>query len=198
MADLDRFKELNDARGHSAGDAALAEVAEVLRREVREVDTAARIGGDEFAVLLPETDCVAAARSPPGGGRDRRPRARRGLAAGISLGVGVSDTDGTGMDDLMRRATPACTAPSATRAARRSLTRRFARAAAGTSRRMTQTWTFDGEAATGDIVVAYSEAGQELGRWALDEGAETPSVEAPGPTWRVEGRTDEAIPGSPA
>ena len=47
MADLDRFKQLNDERGHSAGDVALAEVAEVLRREVREVDTAARIGGDD-------------------------------------------------------------------------------------------------------------------------------------------------------
>ena len=63
---------------------------------------------------------------------------------------------------------------------------------------MTQTWTFDGEAATGDIVVAYDEAGQELGRWALDDD-DVPSVEAEAaPTWRVEGRTDEAIPGSPA
>ena len=105
MADLDRFKELNDHRGHSAGDVALAEVAEVLRREVREVDTAARIGGDEFAVLLPETDGDAAS------GIARRvedaieAHARAaGWPAGISLGVGVSDTDGTGIDDLMRRA----------------------------------------------------------------------------------------------
>ena len=64
---------------------------------------------------------------------------------------------------------------------------------------MTQTWTFDGEAATGDIVVAYDDAGQEIGRWALDDGIEEPTVEADAaPTWRVEGRTDEAIPGSPA
>ena len=96
---------LNDQRGHSAGDLALAEVAEVLRREVREVDTAARIGGDEFAVLLPETDGDAAARiAAPRRGRHRRARPRAGWPAGISLGVGVSDTDGTGVDDLMRRA----------------------------------------------------------------------------------------------
>ena len=105
MADLDRFKELNDARGHSAGDAALAEVAEVLRREVREVDTAARIGGDEFAVLLPETDCAAAAQIARRVEDAIDAHAREaGWPAGISLGVGVSDADGTGMDDLMRRA----------------------------------------------------------------------------------------------
>ena len=105
MADLDRFKELNDHRGHSAGDVALAEVAEVLRREVREVDTAARIGGDEFAVLLPETDGDAAARIARRveDAIDAHARAA-GWPAGISLGVGVSDTDGTGIDDLMRRA----------------------------------------------------------------------------------------------
>ena len=64
---------------------------------------------------------------------------------------------------------------------------------------MTQTWTFEGEATPGDIVVAYDDAGQEIGRWALDDGIEEPTVEADAaPTWRVEGRTDEAIPGSPA
>ncbi len=105
MADLDRFKELNDSRGHSAGDAALAEVAEVLRREVREVDTAARIGGDEFAVLLPETDCTAAVQIARRVEDAIDAHAREaGWPAGISLGVGVSDSDGTGMDDLMRHA----------------------------------------------------------------------------------------------
>jgi diguanylate cyclase (GGDEF)-like protein len=54
--DLDRFKEINDTHGHAAGDAVLAEFARRLRAEIREVDFAFRQGGEEFVVLLPETD----------------------------------------------------------------------------------------------------------------------------------------------
>src|SRR4051812_9005257 len=55
VLDLDHFKRLNDEQGHKAGDRALVEVAEVLREHARGVDVAARIGGDEFAVLLSDT-----------------------------------------------------------------------------------------------------------------------------------------------
>jgi diguanylate cyclase (GGDEF)-like protein len=58
--DLDRFKEVNDAHGHPAGDAVLAEVARRLRAEVREVDLLFRQGGEEFVLLLPETDLAGA------------------------------------------------------------------------------------------------------------------------------------------
>jgi len=54
IADLDRFKDLNDRYGHAAGDAALARFADVLARGLRKPDAAFRIGGDEFAVLLVE------------------------------------------------------------------------------------------------------------------------------------------------
>ncbi|WP_307793971.1 GGDEF domain-containing protein [Actinotalea soli] len=56
VIDLDRFKDLNDAYGHPAGDAALVHVAQVLRGHVRPQDLVARLGGDELAVLLPEVD----------------------------------------------------------------------------------------------------------------------------------------------
>lgn len=53
-ADLDRFKLLNDTLGHPAGDAALTHFARILREQIRSTDTAARIGGEEFAVWLPD------------------------------------------------------------------------------------------------------------------------------------------------
>ena len=54
VADLDRFKQLNDRYGHASGDAALVAFANVLAESLRKPDDAFRIGGDEFAVLLAE------------------------------------------------------------------------------------------------------------------------------------------------
>jgi diguanylate cyclase (GGDEF)-like protein len=61
MLDLDRFKETNDCFGHRTGDEVLAIVAHVISTELRGSDVAARFGGDEFIILLPQTSCASAA-----------------------------------------------------------------------------------------------------------------------------------------
>ncbi|HMJ57906.1 MAG TPA: diguanylate cyclase [Gemmatimonadales bacterium] len=61
LADIDRFKQINDTRGHIAGDSVLRQVGELLRREARSVDIVARYGGEEFVIVMPETALHGAA-----------------------------------------------------------------------------------------------------------------------------------------
>jgi diguanylate cyclase (GGDEF)-like protein len=103
LADLDRLKDINDRYGHASGDEAICEVANVLRSTLRATDFPARIGGDEFAVLLPGADAEGARRL---GARLARRLARRGPAEGLGLSYGVAmpDKGGEPLDDVMRRA----------------------------------------------------------------------------------------------
>ncbi len=77
LVDLDDFKRVNDLYSHAAGDAVLAEAARRLREALRATDYAARIGGDEFMVLLPKT--------PPNEGVAVSERIRRGLSASPAM-----------------------------------------------------------------------------------------------------------------
>jgi len=61
MIDIDNFKSINDGYGHLAGDAALREIAQRVEEQIRTMDTAARFGGDELAIILPEASAADAA-----------------------------------------------------------------------------------------------------------------------------------------
>jgi two-component system cell cycle response regulator len=61
MIDIDKFKGINDGYGHLAGDNALKEVAQRVEAQIRTMDTAARFGGDELAILLPDASSAEAA-----------------------------------------------------------------------------------------------------------------------------------------
>jgi len=89
MADIDHFKEYNDALGHLAGDEMLIKVARALRDSTREVDCVVRYGGEEFVVLLPETGATEAAETAE---RIRARVAAEDLAGGtITLSVGIAE-----------------------------------------------------------------------------------------------------------
>ncbi len=89
ILDVDHFKQFNDRHGHQAGDDALVAVARVLAREARAEDRACRIGGEEFALLLPGADDAAAATVAE---RVRR-AVERDAALTVSLGVASSHSD---------------------------------------------------------------------------------------------------------
>jgi diguanylate cyclase (GGDEF)-like protein len=99
VCDLDHFKRVNDDHGHAAGDRALQHLAAVLRAEAREVDVIARLGGEEFAVLLPET--------PPPAAHGAAERMRRALRSAptvdaIELTASFGVGDATAVDGLAR------------------------------------------------------------------------------------------------
>jgi diguanylate cyclase (GGDEF)-like protein len=107
MLDVDRFKEVNDTYGHLMGDTLLSYVAQVIAAELRSSDVAARYGGDEFAVILPETDqtrALTVAEKLSGAiSVDRRWQGAllESLGAGISFGVAAFPDDGRTADDLL-------------------------------------------------------------------------------------------------
>jgi diguanylate cyclase (GGDEF)-like protein/PAS domain S-box-containing protein len=103
LLDLDQLKKINDRYGHLIGSQALCRLADVLRVDCRAIDTAARYGGDEFAVILPETTAV--------GAKLVASRIRSRLAAdsieprlSASIGVAVYPQDGETMEALLRTA----------------------------------------------------------------------------------------------
>lgn len=112
MMDLDGLKSINDQYGHFVGDRVLRGVGDVVRRGVRRIDTPARYGGDEFVVILPETDTAGAfvlaekirqqvaERVYDTGHRGSR-RTTEQIRASVSVGVVSYPTDGRSLEELM-------------------------------------------------------------------------------------------------
>lgn len=104
LADIDHFKTYNDSFGHPAGDRALRRVGAILEASVRNADTVARVGGEEFAIILPNTDREGAltlahrCRTAV----EQSDWARRGIT--ISIGVALYDVDSESTEALMEQA----------------------------------------------------------------------------------------------
>jgi diguanylate cyclase (GGDEF)-like protein len=95
MFDIDRFKRINDEHGHAGGDAVLVEIAHRLRGGVREWDTVARMGGEEFCVIAPGLESEAAAAEL--GDRLRLAVARRTMVVGRDLAIPVTVSVGVAL-----------------------------------------------------------------------------------------------------
>lgn len=108
MIDLDHFKKVNDTHGHAAGDRVLAAMTAAIRKLLRDLDVFGRLGGEEFAILLPETDLA--------GGRATAERLRAAIAetaidaenvslkVTISIGVSLLSPDDQVLDAVLKRA----------------------------------------------------------------------------------------------
>jgi diguanylate cyclase (GGDEF)-like protein len=96
LFDLDFFKKLNDAHGHAAGDLAIRRFGEILRDTVRASDLACRYGGEEFAVLFPETAARSAVAVAERVRRriDREPFSSEGRSFRVTVSAGIADTEG--------------------------------------------------------------------------------------------------------
>jgi len=106
--DLDGFKRINDTRGHDVGDLTLRAVAERLSQSVRAADTVARIGGDEFVILLEALrangDATAVAQKIHAAFEQPFPLPGGDAKVTVSIGVGLYPEDGRDAEELLKAA----------------------------------------------------------------------------------------------
>lgn len=106
--DIDDFKQINDSNGHVAGDRILQNLSNIISVDLREIDLLGRIGGDEFAVLVPETDlqgaCEVAERLRLATAAERGSDGQKVIEHTLSLGVATLASEDTSIDMALRRA----------------------------------------------------------------------------------------------
>ena len=100
IMDIDNFKEFNDTYGHLEGDRILAELGRLLKEEIRASDYAARLGGEEFAIVLPHTSKEAAAIMA----ERLRKKIKDKLGISVSIGIGEFPSDANTLRALLRKA----------------------------------------------------------------------------------------------
>jgi len=106
MVDIDNLKRINDTHGHRAGDKVIKEISRRTKNCIRQIDTAARYGGDEFAVILPNTSLkdatIAAERMVEAVSQTPATWGKEQIQLSISVGVGQYDVD-TNPEDITSR-----------------------------------------------------------------------------------------------
>ncbi len=103
LLDMDGLKKINDAHGHLAGSRALCRLASILRMHSREIDTAARYGGDEFVLVLPETESEAAQRVAERVSERLRDDGEEPPVT-VSVGTAIYPRDGRTIEELLSAA----------------------------------------------------------------------------------------------
>jgi len=104
MFDLDHFKRVNDFHGHHIGDAVLQRVAQIFRYTMRESDLIGRYGGEEFLIVLPETDCMEAALVAERIRKDVQEQEWSEPRLHVTISGGVAEYSGGEAEQLIRRA----------------------------------------------------------------------------------------------
>lgn len=108
MIDVDHFKKVNDQYGHLTGDMVLREVARIVAAQIREIDIAGRYGGEEFCVILPDTDkpgALVVAERIRLAVHERKIKAYdAALAVSVSIGVASFPDDAMQMEELLDKA----------------------------------------------------------------------------------------------
>jgi diguanylate cyclase (GGDEF)-like protein len=108
MVDIDHFKECNDRYGHLVGDVVLKEVARVIKGGLREIDLVGRYGGEEFSIMLTETDCQGALLAAERIRQALETRSIRAydeeLSSTLSIGIAAFPVHGREMDTLIEKA----------------------------------------------------------------------------------------------
>ena len=107
LFDVDHFKRINDSYGHAAGDRVLVEIVQRANAAVRSIDAVARLGGEEFAVLLPDTgaDTALLVAERLRRGLERSPDAAGGIDVGYTVSIGVATLGrGESIEAMLSRA----------------------------------------------------------------------------------------------